>query len=173
LENAGGFITSCCNACQHIRNSFISEPIVQQGKARPEIKSRPLAGRAKGLLHVTLLTHPSFGKFSSDDGLREYQCRWRHRTSIVFVFSNLVLRQNNASYATKGHTPVLSCIVVALFSCFLPISVARFSNAVCSVSFLATGLLTANLGHGYVLVSWSRKHLWQRGTCPFESFVPI
>lgn len=85
---------------------------------------------------------PNFGKFSSSDGLREYQPRWRHRTSIVF--SILALRQNSA---TEGHTPVLSCIVVALFHMFLPVTVACFANAVCSVRFLATGL-TAGLGHG-------------------------
>jgi hypothetical protein len=31
---------------------------------------------------------------------------------------------------------------------FLPVTVARFANAVCSARFLETGL-TADLGHGY------------------------
>lgn len=151
LENAGGFIASCCNACQHIRNSFISEPIVQQGKERPEINQRALAGRAKGLLHVTLLTHPfpRFGKFSTNDGLREYQCRWRHRTSVVF--SILILRQNNA---TEGHTPVLSCIVVALFRMFLPVTVARFANAVRMLCSLPSNRPNSQSGS---CMSW--KHL--------------
>ena len=67
-----------------------------------------------------------------------------------FLYSYLTL--NNA---TEGHTPVLSCIVVALFQRFLPVTVARFANALCSARFLATGR-TADLGHAYPEKTFSK-----------------